>query len=180
MKKLTTYFFGGLIFLTPIIVTLYILYLFVSRVDQLFRFGIPGLGFLLTLVLITTTGFLVSTFLARGAANVVDKLFRRMPIVSMVYSAVQDLVRAFVGDKKRFDRPVMVSLLPEGGVQLMGFATRDSLSDIGLENHSAVYIPQSYNFAGNLIIVPRAQVRPVELESSKVMAFVVSGGVSGS
>jgi uncharacterized membrane protein len=179
MKKLTTYFFRGLLFLTPIVVTLYILYFFFSKVDQIFRFKIPGLGFLLTLVLVTTIGFLVSTFLARGAANVIDNLFRRMPIIKMIYSSIKDLVSAFVGDQKRFDRPVMVRALPGSGIQIMGFVTRESLENIGMAESIAVYIPQSYNFAGNVIVVPKEQVTPLEIESGKVMAFIVSGGVSG-
>ncbi|HEY47029.1 MAG TPA: DUF502 domain-containing protein [Anaerolineae bacterium] len=179
MKKLTAYFFRGLLFLIPIVVTIYILYFVFSKVDQIFRFNIPGLGFLLTLVLVTTIGFLVSTFIARGAANVIDNLFRRMPIIKMIYSSIKDLVNAFVGDQKRFDRPVMVEVLPGSGVQIMGFVTRDSLENVGLAESIAVYIPQSYNFAGNVIVVPKEQVTPLEIESGKVMAFIVSGGVSG-
>jgi len=179
VKKLTAYFFRGLLFLIPIVVTIYILYFVFSKVDQIFRFNIPGLGFLLTLVLVTTIGFLVSTFIARGAANVIDNLFRRMPIIKMIYSSIKDLVNAFVGDQKRFDRPVMVEVLPGSGVQIMGFVTRDSLENVGLAESIAVYIPQSYNFAGNVIVVPKEQVTPLEIESGKVMAFIVSGGVSG-
>lgn len=179
MKKITAYFFRGLLFLIPIVVTIYILYFVFSKVDQIFRFNIPGLGFLLTLVLVTTIGFLVSTFIARGAANVIDNLFRRMPIIKMIYSSIKDLVNAFVGDQKRFDKPVMVRVLPGSDVQIMGFVTRDSLKSIGMAESIAVYIPQSYNFAGNVIVVPKGQVTPLEIESGKVMAFIVSGGVSG-
>lgn len=179
MRKITAYFFRGLLFLIPIVVTIYILYFVFSKIDQIFRFDIPGLGFLLTLVLVTAIGFLVSTFLARGVANLIDNLFRRMPIVKMIYSSIKDLVSAFVGDQKRFDRPVMVEVLPGSGVQIMGFVTRESLENIGMAESIAVYIPQSYNFAGNVIVAPKEQVTPLEIESGKVMAFIVSGGVSG-
>ena len=179
MKKLTTYFFRGLLFLTPIVVTIYVLYFLFSEVDNIFGFNIPGLGFMLTIVLITAIGFLVSTFLARGAANVIDNLFRRMPVVKMIYSSIQDLVSAFVGEKKRFDRPALVTLFPGSSVQIMGFVTRESLENIGMKESLAVYIPQSYNFAGNLVVVPKEQVTPLAIESGQVMAFIVSGGVSG-
>jgi uncharacterized membrane protein len=179
VRKITAYFFRGLLFLIPIVVTIYILYFVFSKIDQIFRFDIPGLGFLLTLVLVTAIGFLVSTFLARGVANLIDNLFRRMPIVKMIYSSIKDLVSAFVGDQKRFDRPVMVEVLPGSGVQIMGFVTRESLENIGMAESIAVYIPQSYNFAGNVIVAPKEQVTPLEIESGKVMAFIVSGGVSG-
>ncbi|MBE0427745.1 MAG: DUF502 domain-containing protein [Nitrospirae bacterium] len=179
MNILTKYFFNGLLFLTPIIVTLYILYLIVSTVDQIFGVDIPGLGFLITIPLVTAIGFLVSTFLARGAARFIDRLFCRMPIVRMIYSAIKDLVNAFVGEKKRFDRPVLVNISPESTVRIIGFVTRESLENIGMADSMAVYIPQSYNFAGNLIVVPKEQVIPLEVESGKVMTFIVSGGVSG-
>lgn len=179
MKTLTKYFFKGLLFLIPIVVTLYVLYLIVSTVDKIFGFNVPGLGFLITIALVTAIGFFVSTFFARGAARFIDRLFSRMPIVKMLYSAIKDLVSAFVGEKKRFNKPVFVSLLPESTVRIIGFVTRESLDDIGMADSMAVYIPQSYNFAGNLIVVPKEQVIPIDIESGKVMTFIVSGGVSG-
>lgn len=178
MKKLTKYFLEGLLFLTPIVVTLYVLYFVFSRVDHIFRFRIPGLGFLVTIGLVTAIGFLVSTFLARGAVMVVDRLFGRMPVAKMIYSSIKDLVNAFVGEKRQFNQPVLVSLSPDGAVRAMGFVTRESMAVIGLEGNVAVYLPQSYNFAGNLIIVPAGQVTPLTVESGKAMAFIVSGGVS--
>jgi uncharacterized membrane protein len=179
MKTLTNYFLKGLLFLAPIVVTLYILYFIISAVDQIFGIKIPGLGFLITLVLVTAVGFFVSTFLARGAASLIDRLFSRMPFIKMIYSSIKDLVNAFVGEKKRFDKPVLVNLSPQNSVQTLGFITRESLDTIGRAESMAVYIPQSYNFAGNLIVVPKEQVVPLDIESGKVMTFIVSGGVSG-
>jgi uncharacterized membrane protein len=179
MNTLTKYFFKGLLFLIPIVVTLYILYLIVSTVDRIFGFTVPGLGFLITIALVTTIGFLVSTFFAKGAARLIDNLFSRMPIVKMLYSAIKDLVNAFVGEKKRFNKPVFVNILPDSTVRVIGFVTRESLENIGMADMMAVYIPQSYNFAGNLIVVPKEQVMSIDIESGKVMTFIVSGGVSG-
>ena len=180
MKKITAYFFQGLLFLMPLVVTVYILYFVISKVDQILVFSIPGMGILVTLVVITLIGFLVSTVLARGAATFIDSLFRRMPVIKMIYSSVKDLVGAFVGEKKRFDRPVLVDLAAKGAVQVLGFITRDSLSTFGAAEHVAVYVPQSFNFAGNVLIVRQDHVTPLAIESGKAMAFIVSGGVSGS
>jgi uncharacterized membrane protein len=179
MNTLTKYFFKGLLFLVPIVVTLYVLYLIVSTVDQIFGFKVPGLGLLITIAFVTTIGFFVSTFFARGAARFIDNLFSRMPIIKMIYSAIKDLINAFVGEKKRFNRPVSVNILPGSTVRIIGFVTRESMETIGMADSMAVYIPQSYNFAGNLIVVPREQVIPIEIESGKLMTFIVSGGVSG-
>jgi uncharacterized membrane protein len=101
-----------------------------------------------------------------------------MPVAKMIYSSIKDLVNAFVGEKKQFNQPVLVSLSPDGAVRVMGFVTRENMAVIGLEGDVAVYIPQSYNFAGNLIIVPAEQVTLLAVESGKAMAFIVSGGVS--
>lgn len=178
MKKLTKYFFEGLLFLTPIAVTVYVLYFVFSKIDHIFRFSIPGLGFLATIVLITMIGFLVSTFFAKGLAIVIDNLFSRMPLTKMIYTSIKDLINAFVGEKKRFSKPVLVALAPGSTVQIIGFVTRESLETLGLPGSVAVYIPQSYNFAGNLVVVSKEQVTPINADSGNVMAFIVSGGVT--
>jgi len=179
MNTISRYFLKGLLFLVPIVVTIYVLYLIVSTVDHFFGFEVPGLGFLITIALVTAIGFFVSTFFARGVARFIDSLFSRMPIVKMIYTAIKDLVDAFVGEKKRFNRPVFVTILPGSSVGIVGFVTRESMESIGMADSMAVYIPQSYNFAGNLFVVPREQVTPMEIESGRVMTFIVSGGVSG-
>ena len=117
--------------------------------------------------------------MARGAARIIDNLFSRLPFIKMIYSSIKDLVNAFVGDQKRFDKPVLVSLFSESTVQTLGFITRESLENIGIAERLAVYLPQSYNFAGNVVVVSRDQVIPLNIESGKVMTFIVSGGVSG-
>jgi len=96
----------------------------------------------------------------------------------MIYTSVRDLVGAFVGEKKAFDRPVSVELMPGSGISVAGFITSPDLSMLGLSDTVAVYLPQSYNFAGNLILVPSGRVTPLKADSGKLMAFIVSGGVS--
>jgi uncharacterized membrane protein len=176
MKRLTNYFFKGLAFLLPVVLTLYVIYAVFTGVDRLFQFRIPGMGVLVTLVVITVIGFIASNFLTRWTVNWVDGLMRRVPLVKMIYSSVKDLIHAFVGEKKGFNRPVAVAL--GGGIKAVGFMTSDSLEKLGMEGMVAVYLPQSYNFAGNLVMVPAEQVSPVQAESADVMAFVVSGGIA--
>ncbi|HJZ12916.1 MAG TPA: DUF502 domain-containing protein, partial [Acidobacteriota bacterium] len=93
-------------------------------------------------------------------------------------SALKDVLTAFVGNQKRFDKPVLVELFPGAGVKAFGFITRESMDRFALEDQVAVYFPQSFNFAGNLLIYPRRQVLPLQTESAKLMAFIVSGGVT--
>jgi uncharacterized membrane protein len=138
-----------------------------------------GAGFLLTLALITLIGFLASNLVTKRLFDYLEKLFSRLPLVKLLYGSIKDLIGAFVGDKKSFDRPVLVEITPGSGTRVLGFITRDSLEFLGLPGHVAVYFPQSYNFAGNLLIFPAEQVHPLDIDSSEVMAFLVSGGVSG-
>ncbi len=178
MKKLTRYFFEGLLFLVPLVVTVYVLWIVFVKIDGLFRFSTPGLGFLVTLSTVTVVGFIASNFFTRWIVLVVDNLLSRVPLVKMIYSALKDLVAAFVGDKKSFQQPVTVELMPGSNLQVIGFITQNSLEQFDMINHVAVYLPQSYNFAGNLIVVPRQQVTPLSADSGQVMAFIVSGGVT--
>ena len=89
------------------------------------------------------------------------------------------LIDAFVGEKKRFDRPVLVTLGDGIDTSIIGFLTRRDLADFGVPGHVAVYFPQSYNFAGNLLVVPKARVRPLDVDSTRIMTLIISGGVSG-
>jgi len=179
MKKLTKYFLEGLLFLVPLVATIYVLYIVFVKIDRLFGFEIPGLGLAFTILLITVIGFIASNFLTRRIVLLVDKTFRRLPLVKIIYSSIKDLIGAFVSEKKGFIKPVLVTLLPGSNIQVVGFVTRENLDNLGLIDKVAVYLPQSYNFAGNLIVVPKEQVAPINAESKSVMAFIVSGGISG-
>ena len=94
----------------------------------------------------------------------------------IVYAAIKDLLEAFVGNKRRFDRPVTISV--SEGVKTLGFITRDDLSALGMPGDVAVYVPFSYTWDGCLLIVARERVTALEMDSASVMALVVSGGVS--
>jgi len=111
--------------------------------------------------------------------DMMEGVLIKAPFVKLLYTSIKDLIAAFMGEKRRFDQPVLVSLSPGGHGEAVGFVTRTDLEFLGLLDHVAVYFPQSYNFAGHLLVFPKEQVRPLEVESSEVMAFIVSGGVSG-
>jgi len=178
MKRLSQYFLRGLLFLVPLVVTLYVIYWVFVKIDRILSLPVPGMGFVVTIVFITLVGFGASNFLTRNLVGLVDKIFARLPLVKMIYTAIKDLVNAFVGDKKSFNRPVQVVINKESNLRVIGFATRDSLDSIGISDSMAVYLPQSYNFAGNLIIVDREQVIPISADPGEVMKLILSGGVS--
>jgi uncharacterized membrane protein len=179
VKRLVGYFVRGCLVMAPLGLTIYILYAILRTVDQLLPIGIPGVGLLLTLVLVTLVGVLTSNVVGRSALETTEGVLKRLPLVNLIYTSIKDLVSAFMGDKKSFNRPVAVTLHPDGNLKALGFITRDDLHVLDLPNHVAVYFPQSYNFAGYLALVPREQVEALEVSSAELMTFVISGGVSG-
>jgi uncharacterized membrane protein len=183
MSRLLKYFFRGLVVLAPLVVTVWLTFELFRRVDRwlggLFGFTIPGAGVVLTIAVITLFGFLASNFLARTVLGAVESLLARLPFVRLLYSSTRDLLNAFVGERRRFDTPVLVTLSLESNLKTLGFVTQESLERYGLREHVAVYIPQSYNFAGNLVVVPAVQVERIRARGADVMAFIVSGGVTG-
>jgi len=179
MKTLLGYFWRGCLVLVPVAVTAYFAFFVISTFDKLVPVGIPGLGFVLTVLLITLIGFLTSNVIGQAVWGAVERRIEAVPLLKLIYGSIRDLLQAFVGNKKRFDRPVALSLGAGNQAKVLGFITRDNLADLTLLDQVAVYVPQSYNFAGNLLIVPKSQVEPLQVSSTDLMAFIVSGGVSG-
>lgn len=179
MKRLITWFLRGLVFLAPIALTIWLFVTAFITIDGWLRLPIPGVGFVVVVALTTAFGFLLSNFLTRGILSVFESILDRLPFVRMLHTSMKDLMTAFVGEKKRGGRPVTVELVKGSGVRLIGFVTRESLEEMELPDMVAVYFPQSYNFAGQVVIVPKDQVFSLPLETHGVMAFVVSGGVTG-
>lgn len=178
MTRLLNYFFRGLIVLAPAVVTVYVFWLIFSAVDRWIGFRVPGVGIVVTIVLITLFGFLTSSVLARWLVKFVDDIFNRLPLVRLVYSSTRDLLDAFVGEKRRFDRPVVVTTSADGVEKAFGFVTQQAMARFGLEDHVTVYLPFSYTFTGVIRIYPTRNVRPLDTDSAELMAFVVSGGVT--
>ena len=178
MSRLLNYFFRGLIVVAPLAVTIYICFAIFTSIDNWLGFRVPGVGFLLTIVAITLIGFFASNLITRGLLAAVESTLERLPFVRLLYGSTRDLLNAFVGEKRRFDKPVLVTPMPQSGIRVLGFLTQESLSVIGMADHVTVYIPQSYGFAGQLLVVPAAQITPLPAESADVMAFIISGGVT--
>lgn len=179
MRTLLHHFARGVLIALPIAVTLYLVVSIVSFVDGLLRLDVPGLGLAVTLVLLTLLGWVTSSVLGTRLVSAAERLLERLPLVRILYSSIRDLVGAFVGDRKGFHRPVAVAL-PGGTGWVFGFATREDVPvHRELDDHVAVYFPQSYNVAGNLVAVPRRNVVFLSVPSSEFMSFLVSGGIAG-
>jgi len=182
---LIKHFVRGLLFVVPVAATIYAVVVVFNTVDgwinveALLNRRVPGAGFVLTAVTIWLVGFLASNFLTRSFFRLLDRILGKLPLVRLLYNSLKDVLDAFVGEKKRFDRPVRVRLSEDTEVSFFGFLTREDLASLGMPGRVAVYVPQSYNFAGNLVSVPAKLVTPIEIDSKEMMAFIVSGGISG-
>lgn len=179
MRTLLKYFLRGAVILVPMAATAYVIYLLLTTIDGMLRLPVPGLGIVVTVGLVTLIGFLASNEFFASLIVATDGMLKRVPLVRLLYTSTRDLMGAFVGNKKKFDRPVLVSLTPDNALRALGFVTRDALQGRGLDGLIAVYFPQSYNFAGNVVLVAHDRISSVDAASADVMAFVVSGGVSG-
>ncbi|MHC4727871.1 MAG: DUF502 domain-containing protein [Planctomycetota bacterium] len=188
MKRFLKYFLRGLLVFVPIGVTIFILVYVFNGLDALFSVLLPfikytGLrlfvGLSVTIGGIFLIGLFASNFVGKKLFGLLDKVFTNVPLVKMLYNAIRDLVEAFAGEKKKFDKPVLVTLGTSSYAKIIGFMTRENLDNLGLKDHVAVYLPQSYNFAGNVLIFPKEAVKSLDIESSEVMTFIVSGGVAG-
>ena len=185
IRRLVAYFLQGLVFVVPIGAIAYGLWFLFKEVDTwinvepLLNRRVPGAGIVLTVILVTAVGFLASNFATRWLFSAFEDVVARTPLLKLLYTSLKDLVGAFVGETKRFDRPVLVQLGASPEVSTIGFVTREALGELGLPDHVAVYVPQAYNIGGNVVVVPRTRIRPLDADPGTVMSFVVSGGITG-
>ncbi len=174
------YFIQGLLFITPVTITIYVIYNTIGFFDELFPYlRVPGLGLILVLVSITLFGLLASTIIVRPLLAFLEDIIRRIPLLNLIYTPVKEFMTAVVGDKRKFKEPVLVKIAENGKLFKLGFVTNRDLSKIGLTDEMiAVYLPHSYAFSGNLFVVPAANVTLLEAQSTEVMKFILTAGVT--
>lgn len=179
MKKLMSYFFQGLLYIAPIIVTAYILYRLFIFFDDLIPVDTPGLGIAIILVVLTFIGYIGQLFITTPFNRLFNNLIKRAPLIQVIYSSVKDLVSAFVGKEKKFNHPVLVKVSKMYDLEKMGFVTNENLSQLGITDKKiAVYFPHSYAFSGELFFVSAEQVRPLKINPANAMKFIISAGVT--
>ncbi|PQA59486.1 MULTISPECIES: DUF502 domain-containing protein [Siphonobacter] len=187
INRFVSYFIRGLLLIAPLFFTGYILYQAFLYLDGLIPVGIGtgenqvrlwGVGMVIVLAIVFLVGFLGSTFVIIPVFNLFEEFINRLPLVRIIYSSLKDLTSAFVGDKKKFNQPVLVKMDTNTELYRLGFLTQSDLSEWDLPGSVAVYFPQSYAFSGHLFILPKEHVKPVKANATEVMKFIVSGGVS--
>ena len=184
MKKLAAYllryFFQGIIIVSPIAVTAWAAYSIFDIIDTQIPSMPRGVGFLIVVGSLVVLGWLGSTFFVwRFLISFFDSILERTPFLKFIYGSVKDVVESFMGDKKKFTKPVLVKMRIQPEVFQVGFITQKDLSKIGLNGKMAVYLPHSYAVSGFLVIVDAANVFPLEINPADAMKMAVSGGVTG-
>ncbi len=195
-QKLFKYFLQGLIILAPITITFYAVLSLFSWIDSILpnfirsifpRLAldengnprhVPGLGFILVILIVLIVGYVSSSFIVSKLVELFDKILEKTPGVKIIYSTIKDFFEAFAGNKRKFDRAVLVSIAAPDIWQI-GFITHEELSEFGLQEYISVYIPQSYAFAGHLYFIKKERVRLItDVTSTDAMKFAISGGVT--
>ncbi len=176
LKKLLNYFFKGLLVCLPILLTFYVVSSVVISVDKIIPIDIPGIGFLVVIVSVILIGWVGSSIISKPLFNIVDEFLSSLPFIKIIYTSVKDLMEAFVGEKKKFSKPVLVELTQ--GVFKPGFITQDDLNDISLPGLVGVYFPHSYAFSGNLFFIEKSKIKNYDGNPTNFMKFIVSGGVT--
>lgn len=187
MKPFLKVFIQGLLITVPIVITLLVFAKLIDWILSLLsRIGViinpyvdPVVAVLVIVGIIFLVGLLGSTFLFTRIQRSFERSIDKTPLVKIIYSSIKDFLSAFVGSKKRFNKPVLVLIDKTNDIRQMGFITQTDLSEIGLrEDKVAVYMPMSYAFSGKLIIVPKEYITPLDISSTDAMKFIVSGGVT--
>lgn len=189
-KKSTTlrivqHFFQGILILAPIFLTFYAIVWLFQTLDSFIRVKIPhvgiipGVGVLIILVGITLIGYLSSYFILGRLFDLFEGLLERIPVIKYLYSSLKDVFDALMGEKKKFDHPVLANIYSDD-VWELGFITRQDVSDFGLQDAVAVYVPMSLAISGKVYFIKSSKVIPLDnISAGDAMKFAVSGGVTG-
>jgi uncharacterized membrane protein len=179
MKKFINYFLQGLLYIVPITVTLYIVVWAFQKIDGILPFQFPGLGLIVIISLITMIGLLGSTVITSPINAFFQNLLKRAPLLKTIYSSVKDLMNTFVGNKKGFSEPVLVKVYENSTIERIGFITNEDVESLNIAKGKVlVYMPHSYAISGQLFVVEKKNVSPIDKSSAEIMKLIVSGGVT--
>lgn len=180
-RLLINYFLRGLLVLLPIVLTILIIVWLVNTITGVLHLReISGKEFffytLLVVSIILAVGFITRGVVARQILDFFEGIIEKAPGLSFIFGTTKDMTEAFVGDKKKFTKPVLVNV--GEGVYRMGFITQEDMKIIEMPGHSAVYLPYSYGLSGEMLIVESGKVKPIDVESSHWTKYIISGGVA--
>lgn len=189
MKK---YFLTGLLILVPLAITLWVLNLIVTTMDQTllllpssvrkeFPFNIPGTGMLFTLLTIFLVGVLARNFVGRRLLHWWEALLKRIPVVSNIYTSVKQVSDTLFSPSGQAFRKAVLVQFPRDGMWSVAFVVGDpgeQLEKPLSPNHVTVYVPTAPNpTSGYVLILPPSEVVDLDISIDEALKFVVSMGV---
>lgn len=189
---LKKYFFTGLLILVPLAITLWVLNLIVTTMDQTLLllpasvrneapFNIPGMGVILTLAIVLVVGILGRNFIGRRLVIWWEVLLARIPIVSTIYSSVKQVSDTLFSPSGQAFRKAVLVEFPRQGVWTVGFVVGSPGAPLQRPltgEHASVYVPTAPNpTSGYILIVPIGQIVDLDITVDEALKFVVSMGV---
>ncbi len=196
-KGLRAYFLTGLVVIVPLVLSVFVLYKLFLAIDGLFKgvvgaflaqkLGltiagrpIPGLGFVALVLLILLTGMVARNILGRKLITAGEDFVARVPLLNRVYKTFQQIVQAFVSDKREVFSKVVLIEYPRKGLYSLGFVTQDTRGPVqdALEpDVYSVFLPTTPNpTSGFLLFVPKEETIQVQLSVEEALKLVISGG----
>tara|TARA_B100000214_G_scaffold350424_1_gene304069 strand:+ start:222 stop:842 length:621 start_codon:yes stop_codon:yes gene_type:complete len=191
INKLRNYFFTGIIVLIPIGITLYLTKFFIQISEKLIPqeinpnnylpFSIPGLEIILSIIIITIVGGLSLSFLGKKVLQFINELFKKIPFLRTIYSAITQMTESFSG-KDNAKKSVVLIEYPRKGSWAVGFATKKNKSEISKKtekNLINVFVPTTPNpTSGFLLMFPEEEVIYLDMTFEEASKFIVSAGTS--
>ncbi len=189
--KIRNYFFTGVVVLIPIGFTLYLTKILINVSSRLIpeklnpntylHFSIPGLEIFLTIVFITIIGGLSLSFLGKKFLQVIDELFKKIPILRTIYSAIGQMTATFT-KKDNSKKSVVLVEYPKKGTWAVGFATKDNKTEMSKKTNEDlvnVFIPTTPNpTSGFLLMFPKKDLIFMDMTFEEASKFIVSAGTS--
>lgn len=192
MKHINQIFFKGLIVVLPITMTFYLLYWASLQIESVFastltyllgkELYIPGLGIIVTLILIFLVGILVSNFITARFFTWMTGLLEKVPLIKVIYNPLKDLMALLPGKNSAKDRNQRVVMVPLGalGVKTLGLVTRENLDELPENDMIAVYIPLSYMLGGLTVLIERHKVEKVDMSVEQALKLSVTAWIRAS
>ena len=191
-SKLRNYFITGIVVLVPIGITLYLTNFFISISSKLIPynlnpnnylpFAIPGLEILLSVIFITFIGGISLSFIGKRILKFVNDLFKRIPILRTIYSAIGQMTESLAPNKGNNKKSVVLIQYPRKGSWAVGFATKDNKGEISKKTNKNlvnVFVPTTPNpTSGFLLMFPKDEVVYLDMSFEEASKFIVSAGTS--
>ena len=188
------YFITGIVVLIPIGITLYLTLFFIKVSSNLIPneinpnhylpFSVPGLEILLSILFITIIGWLSLSFIGKRFLKLVNDLFKKIPILRTIYSAVGQMTESFANNKSNKRKSVVLVEYPRKGSWAVGFATKDNKGEITKKTKEQlvnVFVPTTPNpTSGFLLMFPKEEIIYLDMSFEEASKFIVSAGTSNS